>query len=155
MGLNQTFYNLFSICCAGSLLYFPPPILHFGLIQLLFFFFNKLKIIIIFLIFTVLSVSAIQQRESVIITHTFLVLPTSLPSSHPISPGHRRAPDCSLCRTATALQLRILPLTRHRCGCPFLLSSHTLSLPHCVHRSILYMGISIPALKTGPSIPLF
>ena len=101
-----------------------------------------------------LFVSAIQQHESVIIVHTFPALPTSFPSHHPSLQAITERQPGLLCCSAAALQLCVLHLTVYRCW-RHLSFPPALSLPHCAHKSILYICISIPSLQIDSSVSFF
>ena len=72
---------------------------------------------------------------------------------HPTPPGHHRAPDWAPFATQQ------LPASQpaHTWQCVYVdatFSIHpTISLPHCVHKAILYIYVSMPSLKMGSPIP--
>ena len=60
----------------------------------------------------------------------------------------------SLCHITTSHSPSTVHMVMYIFQCTF--SDHpTLSFPHCVHKSILYICISSPALQTGSSVPFF
>ena len=95
--------------------------------------------------------SAIQEHEWPIIINIFPPSWTSIPS-HPTPLGDHRAPVlCSNFSPAThpthssAYILMLHPWFVPRC----------LSIPDCVHISILYICVSIHSFQIGSSIPFF
>ena len=70
-------------------------------------------------------------------------------SQRPTPPGHHeRTRLGSPCYRATSHQLPISHTTAHTCWY-YLLHLSTLSLPHCVHKPVLYIYVSIHPLQTG------
>ena len=76
------------------------------------------------------------------------------PTSHPIPPlqGCHRAPDVSsLFHTADSHWLSILHMVMYfNAALPV---RPTLSFPYCVHKSVLYVCVSVTALQIGSSAP--
>ena len=76
-----------------------------------------------------------------------------LPSTpHPTLLGCHRAPGSVPCYSATFYDLFYTWLCIFQCYSPKMSS---LSFPHCVHKSILYVCISIPALQIASSVLFF
>ena len=82
--------------------------------------------------------------------HIYPLSWTSLPPSPPPRPGHHRAAGSAGC-AVWQLPASCLFYTRSCIYFSVTLSSAS----HSVHKSILYVGISIPALKIASSAPLF
>ena len=77
------------------------------------------------------------------------------PPSHP-SMSSWSARLCFLCciLIAASHYLSVLYLVVYICQC-YSLNLSYLFLPHCVHKSVFYFYIPIPALQIGSSIPFF
>ena len=76
----------------------------------------------------------------------------SLPPPHPITLNHHRVSGWAPCiieHFSSAIYFIL-----YTCQSYFLCLSNSLP-PHCVHKPILYIYISIPSLQIGSSIPVF
>ena len=105
-------------------------------------------------------VSAIQQRKSATTVLTSLPWPLASPPSRS-SQGPDRAPDAAaphlpcltqVCAGAHGQQLLPCPCLPRGAGATTLSSGPTLSLDHCVHKSVLYVCVSMSSLQTGSSV---
>ena len=84
------------------------------------------------------------------ISHNYTYNPSR---PHPVPLGHHKAAGWAPCVTE---QLLISCFMHESVYMLMLLSSFIpLSFPHCVHKFILYICISIPSLQIGTSIPFF
>ena len=108
------------------------------------------------LLYSILWVSAVQTSESATCIH--IPPPSGIaPSYHPTLPpskSSQRTKPRSLFFTAGSHQLSVLHMGVYVCQsslpvCP------TLLLPHWAHMAIVYVRVSITALKIGSSVPLF
>ena len=101
-----------------------------------------------------LWVSAAQWRESARCTH---VSPPSWASFLPTSPshplGHHRAPSWAPC----AVQQLCTSYLLYTWYCAYINTNLPVPtpLPPRVHKSILYVCISVPTLQIGSSVPFF
>ena len=105
------------------------------------------------MLYSIVLVSAIHQHESAIGTHVSISSRISLPpSTHPILLGSHRELDLhSLYHIANSHQLSILHMVIYMF--PFY-SLFNPPSPFChVHKSVLYVCVSIAALQIGSSIP--
>ena len=84
--------------------------------------------------------------------HCFLSPPPS-PTSFTLRSLESTEPS-SLWYTDTSCELSVLHMLMYICWCCSVKSCRTL-LPHCVHKSILYIHISIPVLEIISSVPFF
>ena len=84
---------------------------------------------------------------------SLLGLPTAHP--HPTLPGHHRAPSWASCDVQRLPTSCLFYTWQHIYVNATLSICPTLSFPCCVHKSILYIFISIPALKIGSSVSFF
>ena len=97
-------------------------------------------------------ISAVQQSESAICMH---ICPPSWAPSHHLSPSHPSTSSqdtelSALCYTAAFRSLSILHMVVYICQSYSLnLSLHTPPPSLCVHMLVLYVCVSIPALKTS------
>ena len=89
---------------------------------------------------------AVLQHKSVIIIHIHLEHPSCFPSHY--SRSSQSTTLGSLCYIASSHQLSTLHVVVHIC-CSV---PPTLSFHHCVHKSALYICISIPSLQIDLSI---
>ena len=82
---------------------------------------------------------------------SFLSLAHTSPPSHPL--GHHRAPSCAPCaiQQPPLAALRMVVYIRQ---CTLNLS-HPLPFLPCVHKCVLYIRVSIPALQIGSSVQIF
>ena len=94
-------------------------------------------------------------------TYTYTYIPpppswTSLtPPPHRTLAGHHRAPSWAPCAVQQAPIRYLFHTWQCICISATLPMPPTHSVHHCVHLSLLYVCISIPALWTGPSVPFF
>ena len=98
---------------------------------------------------------ATQQHKSATIIHLSCSSLASPPPPHPsrLSQSVRRGP---LCNTATSHPVWDGYLMPESLYMLTLLSQPSHSLPpHCAHKSILYVCVSIPSLQIGSSIAFF
>ena len=96
--------------------------------------------------YIIVLVSAMHQHKSALIVQTFLPSLASFLSLHPIASGHLRVPDWAPCATQQVLTSSP-SYTWHGVYVDAILPIYTtLSLPLCVHRSILYIFVSIPCV---------
>ena len=113
-------------------------------------------------------VSAIQHHKSVITIHIHIhininininiYIPSSWASAQPPSSCPLRllqsARLVSLGYTAAFPWLSVLHMAVYICQCYFLNLPHPF-LPHCVHKSTLYVCVSIPSRQIGSLVPFF
>ena len=89
------------------------------------------------------------------VSHKYISLPSraslSLPPHHLIHLGHHRAPSWASCDVQRLPTSCLFYTWQHIYINAALSICPTLSFPCCVHKSILYIFISIPALKIGSS----
>ena len=96
----------------------------------------------VYLLCSVMLVSAVWRSESAVWIHTS---PRSFPTK-PAPLGHHRAPSIKHQLPWLSASSVVVYISQ----CFPLNSSHLLT--HCVHKSALYVHVSIPALKIGPSV---
>ena len=84
---------------------------------------------------------------------TYIPFLLNLPPT-PTSQYHHRAPGWAPCVTQQSFPLAIYFTQGHYSFNTTLSFQPTLSFPHCVHKSIRYICISMPALQMGSSVPL-
>ena len=88
-------------------------------------------------------------------THiTSLLRLPPLPATYPSRSSQSARLGC-LCYIATSHQLSLLYVIVYIYVNATFSIHLTLSFPHCVHKSILYTGVSISSLQIGSSIPFF
>ena len=89
--------------------------------------------------------------------YTYALFLLNLPPLHTPSLPSRSSQSTelsSLCYTATCHWLSILHMVMDMFQCLSLNLSHPL-LPQCVHKSVLYVCITVPALYIGSSVTFF
>ena len=105
------------------------------------------------MLYNVVLVSAIQQCESAISIHV------SLPLEHPLHPHHIlpllvvTEHQVELTALYSHFQLAIFFTYSNVYVSVTLLIHPTLSFPYCVHKSVLYVCVSILTLHIGSSVP--
>ena len=126
-------------------------------------FIKSLFLIERWLLYYVVLVSVVQQHASALSTythththtHTYISPASWASSSTPISPlSGITEHQAELPVLHSSFPLAILHMVVYIFQCCSSISP-TLSLPRWVHKSILYVCVSIPALQIGSSIPFF
>ena len=121
-------------------------------------FIKSLFLIERWLLYYVVLVSVVQQHASALSTYTHTHIyppPPEPPPQPPISPlSGITEHQAELPVLHSSFPLAILHMVVYIFQCCSSISP-TLSLPRCVHKSILYVCVSIPALQIGSSIPFF
>ena len=106
------------------------------------------------LLFNVVLVSAVQSCTQAVVIHISSPLEPSYLPRNPTPLGHRTVPGWASCVIQQLLiSYRFYTLV-YKCYAAFSVCP-TLSFPHCVYSSVLYICISIPSLQIGSSIPFF
>ena len=102
------------------------------------------------LLYNIVLVSAIQQQESA------MVYICPLPLEPPTSLGCLRGLDLSPPRhKANSHWLSILHMVIYMSFNATISNHLTFPFPHCVHKSVLYVCVSILALQIGSSVTSF
>ena len=104
---------------------------------------------------SVVLVSAVQWSESAICIHVSPPCWTSLPPPLPPDVGRHRAPSWAPCAVPQVPTSYLFYAWQCIYVKPNLPIHPILPFPHCVHTSVLYICISIPALQIGSSVPFF
>ena len=102
------------------------------------------------------ALSTIQQHESAVSVHLFPLFepPSHLPSIPPLSVITENGGELPVLYSCFPLASCLTHGNVYMCQCYPLSSSHLL-LHRCVHKSVLYVWVSTPALQIGSSVPFF